>query len=301
MKPVLNLFIIGAAKCGTTTVWEYLNQFPDVSMGREKEPCIFSFSNWRSRLGLFIEDYDPEKKWRGEASTVYSETHVTPETPKRIFEYNPEARIIYIVRNPFDRMLSVWKQTLSTGHHLRGAYRDKTDDADIPRMPRRLKKAVWTYPPFLGACQYFKHYSTYTSVFPEEQILLLFYEDLKFQPEHFYNQVREFLSLHPMREADTGIWKNPGEGKRVKNSVFWSELSGRLRLKSFLQNHPRLHNALSRMLQPCINPRTRLKSQELQKINTFLAKDMSNILHAGGKPPEFWGRNGLVAASGGPS
>lgn len=247
MKPILNLFIIGASKCGTTTVWDYLDHLPEVSMGREKEPYIFSFSNWRCRLDLFVGDYDPEKKWRGEASTIYSETHVTPETPKRIYEYNPEARIIYIVRNPFDRLLSVWQQTLATGHHLRRAYEDKTDATKVEKMPRCFGKAIWEYPIMLQSCEYQRHVDAYASVFPREHILLLYYEDLKNRPAFFYQQLREFLDLSPENALNNRPWLNRRSEKEMLTPPLLSSLSSALGLKRFFAKNKFLKNALKRL------------------------------------------------------
>lgn len=287
----LNLFIIGASKAGTTSLWEYLKRRGDVSMGTEKEPCIFSFRNWRDRARDVIGDYDTSKPWRGEASTIYSETHTLPHIAERLHSYNPEARIIYILRNPYDRLLSVWRQTLSTGHHHKEIYASQTDLASIPRMPGSFRKALWTYPPFLQACLYHKHYSAYASVFPPSQIKILFYEDLKEHPLVFFREVHGFLSLGPVYAEETRVWENTGAGKRIQNPAVCGRMAQILNIKSFLHARPGIHQALSRIVQPMTPLHPTLSVTERQRIESFLGEDTRRILETAEKPPDFWGKN----------
>lgn len=298
MPNKLNLFIIGAAKAGTTTLWEVLRQQPGVCMGQVKEPCIFSFSDWEERERDILPTYDPGAEWRGEASSIYSDTLTLPDIAIKLYHYNPDARILYVVRHPVDRIYSVWKQALFTGHHHRRAYETYTDLAEVPPMPASLSKAVWTYPPFMGGCKYYTHYSSYTSVFPREQICLLFYEDLKHNPKSFYHQIETFLSIPPIPEKETGVWENVGGGRRIKSSPFWSSLSRRLGVEGFLHSHPKVHYSLSRLLHPGIDPNARLRPEEEEKILACLAEDMSNTLRAGGKPAEYWGPRPAIEPSG---
>jgi len=79
-----------------------------------KEPSFFSLSkhfargeNWYHSL---FENYKSQKIV-GEASNSYSATGVYKETPSRIYEYNPTAKLIYIVRNPVERTESDWMES----------------------------------------------------------------------------------------------------------------------------------------------------------------------------------------------
>jgi len=57
-------------------------------------------------------------------SPIYSETKLMPEIPKRIYDYNPNAKIIYIVKNPIERLKSVWRQTLFNEHNYNNMYKN---------------------------------------------------------------------------------------------------------------------------------------------------------------------------------
>ena len=139
--PLPNFFIVGAAKSGTTSLYHYLGQHPEIYMCPEKEPAYFysennrptsefsgsiytdSFKNRHKKLSLYnIEEY------LALFETVKGETAIgeatpdylpQPETPKLIFEDVPHAKIIAILRNPFDAAYSdflmkrrdgVWKK-----------------------------------------------------------------------------------------------------------------------------------------------------------------------------------------------
>lgn len=288
MTERLNLFLIGASKAGTTTLWSYLNQLDSVRMLSEKEPYIFSFSNWSERLAPFANELQGAGRWKGEASTMYAETTISPEIPERLHQYNPDARIIYVVREPIDRILSAWRQTHAVGHQYRSVYRDKTDSRDVPPMHTDFKKAIWEYPLLLEACKYHTHLQRYLEFFPREQILLLFYEDLKTDPEAFYQHVHAFLSLGPPDPDTTDLWTNRRSGKKVEIHPGWKRWNQALGLKSRLDRHPAFKEWLRglinapKKLHPAIP--MRLKAE----LYAELESEMTGILRAGGKSRSYW-------------
>lgn len=110
MKP--NLFIIGAMKSGTSSLYEYLGSHPEIFMSPVKEPMHFSREELWSKGNLeYIELFKEVKneKFIGEGSTEYSKLPYRPGVAERIHKFNPDSRIIYIMRNPFDRIVSQYK------------------------------------------------------------------------------------------------------------------------------------------------------------------------------------------------
>ena len=104
-----NLFLIGAMKSGTTSLHAYLGSHPEIFMCPEKEPQFFAKETVWSRgedwyLGLFAGAED--ESVIGESSTVYSRIPYFPGVPERIAKFNPEARFIYIMRDPLERTIS---------------------------------------------------------------------------------------------------------------------------------------------------------------------------------------------------
>jgi hypothetical protein len=112
-------FIIGAAKCGTSSLHFYLDQHPEISMSRIKEPSVFStprFSRrWDSHEGLF----DPRAPVRGEASTSYSRYPVEGDAAAAIHAAVPDAKLIYLIGDPVERAISDYMQLTVTGFERR--------------------------------------------------------------------------------------------------------------------------------------------------------------------------------------
>src|SRR5687767_12736237 len=107
---VPNFFVCGAARSGTTSLWEYLRQHPDIYMPaaiEHKEPSYFcdlyGMSDWNQYLALFREAGN--RKRVGEASGPYL---TSPESAGRLKEAAPEARIIILLRDPAERAWSLY-------------------------------------------------------------------------------------------------------------------------------------------------------------------------------------------------
>ena len=108
--PLPNFIIVGSAKCGTTSLYNYLKQHPQVFMPLLKEPGFFT--------GAWPHLVNSEKEYRelfdgaqgkiaiGEASPMYIEDQSVPQ--KMIDFLGPDTRIIIILRNPIDRAFSLW-------------------------------------------------------------------------------------------------------------------------------------------------------------------------------------------------
>jgi len=108
----VDFFIIGAPKCGTTSLAEYLKNHPDINFSRQKEPHFFAtdfqglqkindIKSFEKYLGLFHFEDD---KLTGEASTTYL---FSEKAAQNILEYNPEAKMIIMLRNPLN-MVVAW-------------------------------------------------------------------------------------------------------------------------------------------------------------------------------------------------
>jgi Sulfotransferase family len=114
-----NLFIIGAMKSATGTLHNYLKFHPDVFMCEPKEPCYFvereqldwpfieDMGFWRGEE-YYLELFRPagDATVVGESSTMYTKLPRITGVPERIAEFEPEARLVYIMRDPVDRALS---------------------------------------------------------------------------------------------------------------------------------------------------------------------------------------------------
>ena len=110
-----NLLIVGAAKCGTTSLHSYLDQHPQVAMSEKKELQLFSRDNWRELLDWYRDHFPVRAAVRGESSPSYSMDPVLPHVPDRVRELIPNARIVYMVRDPIDRLLAHYVEFVTLG------------------------------------------------------------------------------------------------------------------------------------------------------------------------------------------
>jgi hypothetical protein len=198
-----NLFIVGAPKGGTTTLWRYLDQHPDVYMSPEKEPNFFldptppvRVPSEDAYLRLFAGARS--ETWLGEASGRYFSD---PTTPARIREQVPGARIMIALRDPVERAYSSYWHDVKFGIERRPfaeVVDEQLEDADPPVGADPEKKHV-----FLGF--YSQHVSRFLDVFGDA-VRVGFLEDLHADPGAEATSIFAFLGVDPevAREISPG-------------------------------------------------------------------------------------------------
>jgi len=133
-------FIIGAPKAGTTSLHNYLCEHPEIQMSAVKEPNFFAPHldpiNEPRRVGSldqYEQLFDPAVAVRGEASTPYSEYPLRQGVPERIHEQVPEAKFVYMVRDPVERTISHYNHLVAPQGERR-SLAEALGDLD-PRSP----------------------------------------------------------------------------------------------------------------------------------------------------------------------
>src|SRR5438477_403839 len=97
--------IIGAMKCGTTSLFYYLAQHPEICPSRLKEPAFFA-TKWEQGPDWYhaLYDWAPSRhRVAIEASTHYTRLPQFPNVPDRIATIPARFKFVYLVRNPLDR------------------------------------------------------------------------------------------------------------------------------------------------------------------------------------------------------
>jgi hypothetical protein len=184
-----NFLIIGAMKGGTTSLWHYVRTHPLVFMPQEKEPHFFSDRNvWGKGVSWYRElfaDAPQTAQALGEASTSYSKHPEFPGVPERIATVLPDARLIYVIRHPIDRMRSQYLHHIAKGHE-----HDTVDQALVSK------------PTYLNNSLYAMQIARYLEHFDRRQLLVLTSEALRADRIASLRRVFEFL------EVDAG-WVPP--------------------------------------------------------------------------------------------
>jgi hypothetical protein len=176
-----NFIVIGAQKSGTTSLHRYLKSHPQVFMSEDKEPDYFAIDgNWSRGQewyeSLFADAGDAVAI--GEASTAYTKHPVHQGVAERMARLIPEARLIYVVRHPVERIRSHY------AHELR-----------LARESRPLATAVLENPKYINYSRYAYQIDQYLEFFPREQLLVLTAEDLLHHRVDTMSRIFGFLGV----------------------------------------------------------------------------------------------------------
>ena len=194
-----NFLIIGAAKAGTTSLHSYLAVHPQIHMSRHKELAFFDDRlRWSKGLDWYKSYFDSSYPVNGESSPQYTIHPTATGVPERIKQVLGAPKLIYIVRDPIDRLLSEYTQIW-----------DLWPDAD-PFELATINSAT----PYHCSC-YFTQLSRYLTLFPKENILMLVLERLNTKPVETLQQVFHFLGVDDkFTSPDFTRRLNTGEEKR---------------------------------------------------------------------------------------
>ncbi len=196
-----DFFIVGAPKCGTTALYEYLYPHPNIFLATIKEPHYFA-----KDLGTYPriktpEEYaaifasrTPEHLRVGEASVYYLRSTVAIPL---IREFNPAARIIAMFRNPVEMVHSLHSQLLyvseETVEDLETAWRLQERRSRGIDLPPRIRSPLLVQYRQVG--QFGSQAQRLLESFPREQVRLILFDDFSTSPQRVYDEVIEFLGV----------------------------------------------------------------------------------------------------------
>src|SRR5689334_4503511 len=112
----VNAMIIGAGRSGTTTVYEYLKQHPEICFSITKELHYFSIPELYARGEQYFHSLFPDYKDQKIVATADTYLLMDRDAPKRIKEYNPGMKFIIVLREPVARAYSNYNYSVNFGH-----------------------------------------------------------------------------------------------------------------------------------------------------------------------------------------
>ena len=178
-----NLLIIGAMKCATTSLHYYLDRHPEIAMSSQKELDFFIDKlNWKRGLDWYQSWFRSNARIRGEASPKYTSFPLFRGVAKRMYETLPDARLIYMVRDPLDRIISNYRFDIADGYQslpLATLLEDLEDN------------------PYVVRSQYNRQVREFLRFYPLEQILIMSQESLRSEREKSLERVFRFLGVDP--------------------------------------------------------------------------------------------------------
>jgi len=203
-----NLIVIGAQKCGTSALHYYLGLHPQVQMSSPKELWFFTAAedfrpeafladpgsaaerrlitgspNWSRGVEWYASHFSAESPVRGESTPAYASPWF-PGVARRMAEIAPDARLIFMARDPVERIVSQYMHARAQGREWRSLQQ-------VLSTPRN---------PYLARSRYASVLRPFLERFPRERILLLRQEDLLHDRRETVREVFAFLGV------DEGFW-----------------------------------------------------------------------------------------------
>jgi len=222
-----DFIIIGAGKCGTSSLHKYISQHPQVLAPHKKELNFFH-GNFNKGVDWYLSHFpsitDSQEYLTGEASPVYFHA---PHVDRRIHDLFPQTKLIVLLRNPTDRAVS-WHY-----HQVKCGIDNITPEESIKRSIKQLEQSPDRDLSYHGGhileSLYFYKLKRWMSLFPQEQFLILKSEDFFTQPSTVMSQVFDFLGL-PQYESPHYVKYNSGLYVPIEDNL-------RQRLREYFQPH----------------------------------------------------------------
>jgi len=229
-----NFLVIGAMKSGTTALYYYLEQHPEIYMSPVKEPNFFSSQEQENAADSVTDIGAYQHLFRGasgekaigEASHSYL---YEPRAAAEIRRYIPEARLIAILRNPINRAYSHFL------HMVRSGAEPVDDFAQALREEKVGIRRERTFQDYIGRGLYYEQLERYFGIFPREQVRVYLYEDLSDAPVRTVQDAFRFLEVDDSFVPDVSLRRN------VSGQPKYRTLDGLLRRQSRIKHAAKIY------------------------------------------------------------
>lgn len=301
-KKLPNFFVVGAARSGTTSLYNYLKQHPDIYLSPIKEPNYFArnidtskFKGSFKKNGNFnykkylkgkmnkiihqawVQDFKDyvklfknvkNEKVIGEFSVIYLFSKVAA---KEIYKFNPNSKIIMLLRNPIERAFSHYKMDVNAKVTNKSIFKLKED--------YNFKDAKYgTRSLCLEFSSYYEQVKRYLDIFPKKNVKILFFEDLKKNPKKVVKEVCKFLGVYKNFKADTSKKHNPTTAFSPKFKLL-SWISSKLNLIEIYNKIPnsKIKNFINKIYYNENEPLKRLKDSDKRLLKNLYKENLKRL------------------------
>ena len=270
-----DFLIIGAMKCGTTSLHYYLNCHPEISMSTEKELDFFIENRWRKKgVDWYKSQFKGTARIYGEASPNYSNYPKWKGIPQRIYSLKPDLKLIYVLRDPIERMIS---------HYIH--------NYDHGRENLSFPEAIINHQDYVFRSSYYLQLAQFLEYFSSENILIITTEELSNFPQKTLESVLSFLnvsedtSMIPYQKTlHTSVYKR--RKNKLGNAIAKTQL-----MKQISSLPPFFRENIKKLIYyPFSSKITKPKiSDDLhQKLTELLQDDIKKLIKHTGKNFEQW-------------
>ena len=217
-----------------------------------------------------------DAKVRGERNNLYSMREVFPETASRVASYDKDLKLIYCVRNPIERIESYWLEIRSHGGET---------------VHYNFNTAVKVNRDWLvDASNYWRQINAFRPHFPDDQILIIFFEDFKKDSDAVIQCCLEFIGVDPnVPIAQSQLYLNPSTGKQIQR-----ESLSRLRTLPLFDTAVKLipeslrNFTRQRFFFKEVKDRPKWDPEVREWVADILEEDTARFLEHYGKPSYLW-------------
>lgn len=224
-----DFFIVGAPKCGTTALYQYLKQHPKVFMSPKEIYFFgkdFTFRQQRPGLGYYQSLFNNTENYvlRGDASVWYL---YSTSAAKEIYHYKPDAKIIIMLRKPSAMLYSLHSQQLYAGNENITSFETALQAEPLRRRGEGL-------PPLIGCpyeatyysevAKYYQQVKRYFDVFGKQQVHIILLDDWAADTQAAFNKCLQFLDLSTYSLSNI---QAVNTNKKAKNKAFRNLLKQR--------------------------------------------------------------------------
>jgi hypothetical protein len=276
-----NLIIIGGLKCGTTSIHHYLGLHPEINMSKPKELNFFvSELNWDLGLDWYRGRFDDRFEVRGESSPHYTNLPYFEGVPQRIREHIPDAKLIYMVRDPISRILSHWCHGVGAGYETRP-------------MEEALARGDQTY---VTRSRYWMQLQPYLERFDRSQIEIITQEELQTDREGTMRKAFAFAGVDPSfySEQFSREWER-SSAKETDKYQFMEKLIKLPGFRSFDRNFDRLPERMRWMVEKIVHdpeappaPKPEIPESIMETLRPQFTEDVAALQEFAGRQFAGW-------------
>lgn len=273
LNPIVDFIIIGAQKSATTTLFDILKTHPKLAASKKKEPEFFSHTiQWEDKILDYHRLFNKQEgQLAFEASTAYTaHPFYNRKIWQELYKYNPNLKLIYIVRDPLDRIVSAHRFLYRQG------YANK----------KNINTYIQSSNYHTSLSKYYFQIKPYIDLFGSDNVKIVFFEDIVHSQHKVVNEILRFLGLNAWNNF-THLKSNTKHRKLIMKTGYNQVTKWYLKSRKYLPY--KVSNVLNKQLlyreinseDLTFNSTTLLQlKQELlpdiEQLEKLLAKDLSH-------------------------
>ncbi|WP_345969905.1 sulfotransferase domain-containing protein [Sulfurimonas sp. HSL1-6] len=283
-----NFFIVGAPKAGTTSLYHYLSEHPEVFMSEPKEVNFFSKEEIEAQ-GLYYDDFKAGNLAKYEAlfedagtAKAIGEGSVSylfyPKTPQKLHDAIPDAKIIILLRDPVERGYSHYLMDYRLGL-VSQPYEE------VVHQTGNHKHKKLYYQQYVALGLYYEQVKRYLDLFGLNQVKIYFQEDLRKDTEGVIQDLYKFLKIETNTQLD--LAREHNAFSMPKNALIhrlYSSRNIRKTLSALLPDAVKeivMNRLFERKKKPQLDPELRnelvaIYRPDIEKLEALLNKDLSH-------------------------